>query len=140
MGQEVGLLLSSVPPPPRKPRLTCLHSSALIWRSQGFPLLSGVQTLSPSQQSKKAGPTHWNSLDLTLTIHLLLESHVCSRVPLEPLAPLKLGFAEDWDCLACLPGSASEGKGFFFLIEMSGSEGEGGTIKKRGRMMTGLTE
>lgn len=88
-----------------------------------FPPLCGVQTLSPSQQSKKAGPTHWNSLGLTLTIHLLVESHVCSRVPLEPLVLFRLCFAEDWDCLACLPGSASEGKRFFFLIEMSGSEG-----------------
>lgn len=31
------------------------------------PPLCGVQTLSPPLQRKKAGPTHWNSLVLTLT-------------------------------------------------------------------------
>lgn len=48
-------------------RLTCLHSSALIWRSQGPPPLCGVQTLSPPLHRKKAGPTHWNAGVLTLT-------------------------------------------------------------------------
>lgn len=71
--------------------------------------------------------------------YLPVESHVRSRVSLVPLVLFKFCFARDWDCLVCLPGSANEGKRFFFLIKDEWTWG-GRDSKKRGRMMTGVTE
>lgn len=92
--QQVGLLLSFCPASSPEPRLACLHSSALIWRSQGpLPpppsLLCGVQTLSPPLQRKKAAPTFLElSLDLTPTI-------ICRSKAMSALA-----------CLRCLPSGS----------------------------------
>lgn len=122
--QQVGLLLSFCPASSPEPRLACLHSSALIWRSQGLPppppsLLCGVQTLSPPLQRKKAAPTFLElSLGLTPTIILPVESHVRPRV--SALPPVRFGFGFSWDRPSCLPGDSGKGKSslfFFFYIE-----------------------
>lgn len=66
-GQEVGLLLSSGPPPRLSPS-SLVYIPLPLFGDLKVPPLCGVQTLSPSHQRKKAGPTHCNSFDLTLTI------------------------------------------------------------------------
>lgn len=79
--QQVGLLVSFVPPPPLSPA-SLVYIPLPLFGDLKVPPLCGVQTLSPPLQRKKAGPTHWNSLDLTLTIICWLKAMsalVCLR-------------------------------------------------------------
>lgn len=83
-----------------QPRLTCLHSSALIWRSQGPPPLCGVQTLTSSAEKESRA----NSLELSCSDpdqRLLVESHVQSW-------GVRLGLGQDH-----ISGFSAKGKRFF---------------------------
>lgn len=63
----VGLPVSFAPPLPLSPASLVYIPLPLFGDLKVPPPLCGVQTLSPPLQRKKAGPTHWNSLVLTLT-------------------------------------------------------------------------
>lgn len=119
--QQVGLLLSFCPASSPEPRLACLHSSALIWRSQGplpppppFSLVWSANTLTSSAEKESSANFFGTLSQFDPNYYLLIESHV--RPCVSALPPVRFGFCLSWDRPLCLPGGSGKGKSSFFFF------------------------